>query len=58
MIDKEDDADKRRNTTKNVKLNEDLIPWKKEKIKNHKQNGRRKSSTKIRRIKSRDLKFK
>jgi len=36
-INKEDDVYRRRNTTKNVKLNEDVIPCKK-RSQNHKKN--------------------
>ena len=58
IIDKEDDADRRRNTKKNIKLKNDVIPQKKEKSNNYKHKKKRKSNTKRWRIESKDIKFK
>jgi len=58
IIDKEDDADRRTNIKKNIKLKKDVIPWKKEKSNNYKHKKKRKLSTKRWRIKSKDVKFK
>ena len=45
-IDIEDDADRRRNTKKNIKLKKDVMPWKKEKNNNCKHKKRRKQTPK------------
>jgi len=57
-INKEDDGDRRRKKKTNSKLNKDVISWKKEKRKNYKHKRRRKSGTKIWKIKFEDIKFK
>ena len=36
IIDKEDDADRRKNTIRNVKLNEDVTTWKERENRNYK----------------------